>query len=208
MNRAVTMNSDVDLLQRAVNFALSALDTVTPDRMSQPTPCSQWDLQMLLEHASESVAALHEGLDRGRVDLFSTVADDIAADPASLFRARLTRLVDNWTASDAAARRVAIADRVLPLSLAASAAAVEIAVHGWDIAQASGHHRPIPPDLAPDLLATSALLLSDGNRHPLFAPPIPVPVPASPGAALLAFLGRSVTSHPSHYLPGWRPLRS
>jgi len=51
----------------------------------------------------------------------------------------------------------------------------ELAVHGWDVAQASGHPRPIPADL----LAISALLLSDGNRYPLFGPPLRPPVAAS-----------------------------
>jgi uncharacterized protein (TIGR03086 family) len=197
MNGTLTANSDVELLRRAVNYTLSSVDAVRPDLLSRPTPCSEWDLQMLLEHANESIAALHEGLDSGRVAMFPTMAYDIAADPVSDFRARVTRLVDEWTASDPA-DRVAIADRVIPLSLAAGVAAVEIAVHGWDIAQASGHTRPIPADLAEDLLAISALLLSDGNRYPLFGPPLRPRVPASRSDELLAFLGRpaSVTLKP------------
>ena len=198
MTGALTANSDVELLQRAVNYTLSSVDTVTPDLLSRPTPCSEWDLHMLLEHANESIAALHEGLDRGRVAMFPTFTYDIAADPVSVFRDSVTRLVDEWTASDPV-HRVAIADRVIPLSLAAGVAAVEIAVHGWDIAQASGHPRPIPADLAEDLLAISALLLSDGNRYPLFGPPLRPPVAASPSDELLAFLGRpdSVTPKPA-----------
>ena len=71
MNGALTANSDVGLLRRAVNYTLSSVDAVSPDLLSRPTPCSQWDLQMLLEHANESIAALHEGLDSGQVGMFS-----------------------------------------------------------------------------------------------------------------------------------------
>jgi uncharacterized protein (TIGR03086 family) len=194
-NSAVTVNSDVEVLQRAADYALAAVDTLTPELWSRRTPCSEWDLHMLLEHANESLAALHEGVDGGRIGLFSTVARDIAADPVSVFRARVRRLVGAWTAGESGLG-VAIADRLLALSLAAGAAAVEIAVHGWDIAQASEHHRPIPPELAMDLLAISAVLLSDGNRHPLFAPPVRPSTLADPSERLLAFLGRQPTVMP------------
>jgi hypothetical protein len=75
----------------------------------------------------------------------------------------------------------------------AGAAALEIAVHGWDVSQACGHHRPIPRDLAVDLLVISALLVPDGNRHPLFAAPVFVAETAGPSERLIAFLGRAVT---------------
>lgn len=196
------MNNGIGLLQRAVSYTLGAVDTVTADLFSRPTPCSQWDLHMLLEHASESAAAFHEGLEGGRVGLFSTIGYDIAADPVSVFRARLIKLADDWM-TDHAARSVAIADRLIPLSVASGAAAVEIAVHGWDIAQASGDRRPIPPDLAAGLRAISALLLSDGNRHPLFAPPVRPPTAAGPSDELLAFLGR-----PAGVTCGRQPTRT
>ena len=195
MNSAVTMNNHVKLLQRAGDYALSAIDTVDVGLLSLPTPCSEWDLRMLLDHASESVAALHEGLDSGRVGLFSTVPYDTAANPVLAFRSCVTRLVDDWAASNAVGL-VAVADCLMPLSLAAGVAAVEIAVHGWDIAQATGVHRLIPAALAVDLLAISALLLSDGNRHPLFAPPLRPPALGGPSEKLLAFLGRPALAHP------------
>jgi uncharacterized protein (TIGR03086 family) len=192
MKNAVTMYSDVKLLQRAGDYAVSAVDTVTVGLLSQPTPCSEWDLRMLLEHATESVAALHEGLDSGRVGLFSTVPYGIPANPVLGFRACVARLVDEWVAGHTV-RTITVADRLIPLPLAAGVAAVEIAVHGWDIAQASGLDRPIPPALAMDLLAISTLLLSDGNRHPLFAPPVRARALAGPSEKLLAFLGRPCT---------------
>ena len=201
MNSAVTMNNDVKLLERAGDYALSAIETVTVELLSRPTPCAQWDLRMLLDHVIESATTLHEGLDSGRVALFSTVPYDTAANPALVFRTCVTRLVDEWVASNTVPL-VTVADRLMPLSLAAGVAAVEIAVHGWDIAQATGVRRPIPPALAVDLHAISALLLSDGNRHPLFAPPLRPPVLAGPSEKLLAYLGRPALADPESHRPG------
>ena len=183
------MSSDIALLEQAVSYVLSAADSVTPELFSRPTPCSPWDLHMLLRHTSESVAALHEGLTTGRVALYPTADDDAAADPIQMLRACATRLIDDWAAVTAA-QFIYIADHRIPLSLMTSAAALEIAVHAWDIAQVSGDHRPIPPDLAADLLAVSELLVPDSNRHRLFAPAVATSATAGPGERLLAYLGR------------------
>lgn len=187
------MNADVGLLQRAAGYALGAVDTVTPDLLSRPTPCAKWNLRMLLSHTSESVATLQEGLQRGRVGLFPTQADTTAGDSVRVLRRRVTSLLDEWaTAGDD--RIIAVADRRVSLSVMAGAAALEIAVHGWDVCQASGHDRPIPPDLAADLLVIAAHLVRADNRHQLFARPIRTSVTAGPAELLLAFLGRSTAA--------------
>jgi hypothetical protein len=72
----------------------------------------------------------------------------------------------------------------------AVAGAIEIAVHGWDISDACGASRPVPPGLAAVLLPTAPLLVTPGTRPGLFADPVRLPGPAGPGDQLVAFLGR------------------
>ena len=55
----------IQLLEPAIGYALAAAAAVTPGFLSRPTPCHGWDLGMLLRHASESVAAISEGIDAG-----------------------------------------------------------------------------------------------------------------------------------------------
>jgi uncharacterized protein (TIGR03086 family) len=189
------MTRHVALLRPAVGYTLRALDTVTPELLARPTPCSKWNLQMLLRHTSASVATLQEGLGCGRIGLFpeEELADTAAANPAGATRVRLRRLLDDWISANDA-QIIAVADHRIPLSLMTAAAALEIAVHGWDIYQASGQNRPIPAGLAADLLATALQLVTDENRHHLFAEPIPTAESAGPGEQLLAFLGRPSTA--------------
>jgi uncharacterized protein (TIGR03086 family) len=182
------MTAHVELLHGAVHYTLTAIDAVTPDLMTRPTPCKQWNLRMLLSHTCESVVAFREGLDCGHVALFSADQDNTAADPAESLRHRLTRLVEEWAAASDE-RTIAVADQRIPLSMIAATAALEIAVHGWDIVQASGRGQPIPADLAAELLRISHQLISDDTRGRLFAPPIHTSM-AGPGAELIAFLGR------------------
>jgi uncharacterized protein (TIGR03086 family) len=182
------MTAHLELLQGAVQYTLTAIDAVTPDLMTRPTPCKHWNLRMLLSHTCESVVAFREGLDCGHVALFPADQDRIAADPTGSLRHRLTRLVEGWTAAGDE-RNIAVADHGIPLSTIAATAALEIAVHGWDIDQATGQGQPIPPDLAAELLRISPLLVTGDARRPLFAPPVHTSMPG-PGAELIAFLGR------------------
>ena len=177
-------------LPRAIDYALGSIEAVTPDLLGRPTPCRRWDLRMLLRHTCESMTALHEGLVAGRVGLEPT-PDESAADPAWVFRERAYRLRDAWQAVGGRRRDIEVVDCPLADSVMAGAGALEIAVHGWDISQACGQHRPIPPDLAFDLLALSALLVPESGRQPLFAAPAAATPAAGPSELLIAFLGRT-----------------
>ena len=70
----------------------------------------------------------------------------------------------------------------------AAAAALEVAVHGWDISRACGQRQPIPRALAAGLLAI-ARCWSPARRHPLFAAPLTVAATATPSDRLAAYLG-------------------
>ena len=180
------------LLEPSISYALGAVVAVTPELLSHPTPCREWDLRMLLRHASESLAAIAEGMDTGRVGLNPAAEDgDLAADPARAFRDRAGRLLDAWTSPGHRRHVIEIAGCPLAASIMASAAALEVAVHGWDISHACGQRQPIPRALATGLLAIAPLLIPRADRHPLFAAAVTVPATAGPSDQLAAFLGRS-----------------
>ena len=180
------------LLEPAISYALAAVRAVTPEFLSRPTPCRGWDLRMLLRHANESLAALHEGIDAGCVGLDPTVDDgDLAMDPVRAFRDRACRLLAAWTGPGHEHQVIDIAGCSLAASVMAGAGALEIAVHGWDVSRACGHRQPIPYALATDLLAMAPLLVPDAGRYPLFAAPVIVAPAAGPSDRLAAFLGRT-----------------
>jgi uncharacterized protein (TIGR03083 family) len=84
------------LLEPAISYALVTVQAVTPELLPHPTPCQGWDVGMLLRHATESLAALQEGIDARRIGL-SPGPDDPAGDPAALFRDRAGRFLSAWT---------------------------------------------------------------------------------------------------------------
>lgn len=180
------------LLEPSISYALGAVVAITPELLSRRTPCRDWDLRMLLRHASESLAAIVEGIETGRVGLDPATEDgDLAADPTQAFRDRAGRLLDAWTSPGRQGQVIEIAGCPLAASVMVGAAALEVAVHGWDIAWASGQRQPIPRALATGLLTIAPLLVPRAGRHPLFAAPVTVPATADPSDQLAAFLGRT-----------------
>ena len=180
------------LLEPSIGYALGVVLAVTPELLPRPTPCRGWDLRMLLRHACESLAALGEGTEAGRVGLHPAAEDgDLAADPAGAFRDRAGQLLDAWTSPGHQRQVIEIAGCPLAASVMAGAAALEVAVHGWDISRACGQRQPIPRALAAGLLAIAPLLVPRAGRHPLFAAAVTVPATAGPSDQLAAFLGRA-----------------
>jgi len=180
------------LLEPSISYALGAAVAITPDQLSRRTPCQDWDLRMLLRHASESLAATAEGIETGGVGPDPAAEDgDLAADPARGFRERAGQLLDACTGPGHQGQVIEIAGCPLAAGVMAGAAALEVAVHGWDISRACGQRQPIPRALATGLLAIARLLVPRAGRHPLFAAPVTVPATAGPSDQLAAFLGRA-----------------
>jgi len=179
------------LLEQAISYAWRSVTDVTPALLPSPTPCRGWNLDMLLRHASESLDALHDATVTGHVALTAaTPGRDLAADPARVFRDRAVRLLAARATTDRRHQVFDIGDLPLPAIAMECAGAIEIAVHGWDVSQACGQHRPIPDALAASLLAIAPLLIPETGRHPQFSPPVIATAQAGPGDRLVAYLGR------------------
>ena len=186
------LGTQVGLLERAIGYAMGSVAAVAPRLLSRPTPCSDWDLRMLLQHVNDSLAALCEGVDSGHIgpDPAADHDDGPAADLVATFRDRARRLLGAWTSASHHDRMIAIVDRPLLASVVVGTGAIEVAVHGWDISWACGQRRPIPPALANDLLAICPQVVTAATRHPQFAAPVVVSPLASASDRLVAFLGR------------------
>jgi uncharacterized protein (TIGR03086 family) len=183
------------LLEPSISYALGVALAVTPELLTRPTPCGEWDLRMLLRHACESVTAFGEGIEAGCIGLDPAAEDGVlVADPARVFRDRAGQLLAAWTGPGHQRQVVEIAGCPLAASVMAAAAALEVAVHGWDISWACGQCQPIPRALAIDLLAIAPMLVPRTGRHPLFAAPVIVAATAGPSDRLAAFLGRSTST--------------
>lgn len=179
------------LLAGSVGYARGCLSCVRPGFLSRPTPCAAWDLAALLQHLGDSLAAFHEGISAASVGRWPARQ---VSDPAGLIasvRDRAGRLQAACAAAAGQDQPVAIADRHLAGSVVAAVGALEIAVHGWDVAEACGCRMPIPPGLAAGILKIVPLVVTDAVRNACFGRPVIVSPRASAGDRLVALLGRA-----------------
>ena len=191
------LTDGVALLERSMSFTLGGLLLVTPAAMTNATPCAEWDLRDLLLHMNESLQALHEAIAVGHLeldpaaDLSAARADygDPRVDPVATLKNRACTMVGAWVRPDGPGA-ITVADRSLTSEVVAAAGAVEVAVHGWDVARACGADRPVPAALAEELLALCAVFVDDGDRPHRFGPAVAVGPRAPAGDRLLALLGR------------------
>ena len=189
---AATLTGGFALLERAMGYTLGSLQLVTPELMAAPTPCTAWTLRALLLHMNESLQTLHEAVASGHVDLDADPAADYGdpvADPVGTLRTRACQMIGAW-AEGRGPTRITVADSGLPAGLVAATGAVEVAVHGWDVARSCGTGRPLPPSLAAELLPLVRLVVDDTDRPHRFAAPPDVRPTATASTLLLAHLGR------------------
>jgi uncharacterized protein (TIGR03086 family) len=199
----------VRLLSSAVGYALESARLATAELLARPTPCADWDLRLLLGHVADSMdvicAAVSAGIvpalgndsrypleaqARGDDPRYPAAAPARDNDPAQCLRCRAVALLAACADAGPDERLVLIGDRAMPASMTMLAGALEIAVHGWDIAVACGRRRPVPPGLAAILLPVAPLLVTPAIRPGLFADPVDAPAGSPPGDELVAFLGR------------------
>jgi uncharacterized protein (TIGR03086 family) len=183
------LTSGVDLLEQAVGYTLGTLRYATDHTLSRPSPCGDWDLRVLLAHMVDSFTALEEAALTGDVSLPGApmTPGDVRNEPVAEVRSRALALLGAWGECD---DLVTISGLTLPAEVVASTGAVEVAVHGWDVAQSCGHPQPIPASLGRALLAVVPLLVSATDRPARFAAPYRAAAFASPGDRLVAYLGR------------------
>ncbi|GLW94120.1 TIGR03086 family metal-binding protein [Actinokineospora globicatena] len=165
---------------------------------SAPTPCADWSTRELVNHlVSEQLWVPHlvagETIEQvgDRYD-----GDLVGDDPLAA-----------WTSASEVSRRAwdgVPDDREVHLSSGTSPAVdyrrqmvLDLAVHGWDLATATGHDAVIDDDLARALLAEFTDQVDQWRDAGIFGPPVPVPADADPPTRLVALLGRDPRWHPS-----------
>ena len=183
--RPSSPDQGVELLERALGYTRSTLATVTSAHLCLPTPCDHWRLGDLLAHMEDSLDAFAEGA-TGAIGLRSAAPAPLDERIATL-QQKACGLLGAWAAATTPV--VEVGGRPVPVGTIARLAAIEVAVHGWDVGRTTGAGLPLPEALAEALLPT-ALALALEQQDGEFGPPVPVPADAGPDRRLLALLGR------------------
>ena len=165
------------ILARGLDQLHGLLASVTPDDGGRETPCSDWTVADLSDHAVNSVTGMATMAQGGQPDWSSSPHHD---DPATALRSAGDTLLEAAAASDGA----------FPDGLAAA----ELAVHAYDLASGLGRSTS---DLDPEVAEAgyvfmTASMTDDSKRGDAFGPEQPAPDGADAYQRLAAFAGRRV----------------
>lgn len=192
----------VELLAEAVAYTRTVLAAVSVDDLARPTPCADWSLGDLLAHLDDALDAFTEAAG-GRVWLSPTspallVRPVASAHPAADLRAKTRDLMEAWSRPVAV---VEVGGAAVPATTVVLTAALEVGVHGHDVARSvraplPADLRRLPATLARGLAEVADALVPVGDRAGRFAPPLPARAGADDSARLLAHLGRAAGAYP------------
>jgi uncharacterized protein (TIGR03086 family) len=177
---AMTAADDsVTVLGRALDQASEVLAGVRAEQLGGPTPCGDWDVAALIGHL---VAAPARFLEMARGEQPDWSAQHRAGDSwVADFRGNADELLDHWRQAGDTADAGQVDWQT-----------AEIAVHTWDLVQATGQAVELAPEVAERGLGFMSATLTPDNRREAFGPAVDVHEDAPVYDRLAAFAGRRV----------------
>jgi uncharacterized protein (TIGR03086 family) len=174
----------------------AVLGRLTEDDLSRPSPCAEYTVGEVGEHVVRSMVLLASvaGAQAGNPAAGSVGP---AGGPVGRAGGPLEEQVAVTAEAALAAWRrrgldgtVAVGRSTLPASLAVEIIPMELLVHGWDMARATGQHIDIPPEVAGHVLGRARELVTEDKRGRSFAAEVPAGPEATALQRLIAFTGR------------------
>ena len=167
----------------------AVLGRLTEDDLSRPSPCTEYTVGEVGQHVVRSMVLL--------ASVAGDPAASLTAGPVGPAAGSLEEQVAVTTEAALTAWRrrgvggtVAVGRSTLPADLAFEIIPMELLVHGWDVARATGQQIDVPPEVADHLLGRARELVTEDKRGRSFAAEVPPGPQASALHRLIAFTGR------------------
>ena len=160
------------------------LRNLTPDDHPKPTPCPEFSCHQLAEHL---LAAL------GRLGSMAggTVVDPDQGSLENRVSVMADQAVAAWSKVDLDSVLPGPGGNEMPASFTINVLPLELALHGWDLAQGSGQTLHISEELVAYLTGLAGIVLPSARKAGAFGPEVSALDDASPLDRLAAFAGRT-----------------
>ncbi|WP_412739938.1 TIGR03086 family metal-binding protein [Krasilnikovia sp. MM14-A1259] len=187
------------MLEKSVAGAAAVVRGVKPEQFGGPTPCQDWDVRTLTNHLLQVVSALSLAGRREAVQGELWAQDLMSSQGwADRFDEEGRAAVGAWADATAWDGTVTMGDMAMPSLMIASMLASDLAIHGWDLARATGQDYRCDDDVAELAHRFVADMGEQGRQMGIYAAPLSV---ADGGAVFdkaLALSGRDPQwTHPA-----------
>ena len=160
-----------EAFDRAVASTAGIVKTVRPDQAGAPTPCTEWDVRDLLNHIIGTLwlseALLSDRAARHPMAPGGLPGTDLAdPDPAAAYAEASAAALTAASVGDTLTRVHPTPLGDMPGPALAGFTTLDIAVHGWDLARATGQDDALDPHavalMLPWTQANAELLAASG----------------------------------------------
>jgi uncharacterized protein (TIGR03086 family) len=180
------------LHERALQSTRRTVAGITPDQLDAATPCEGWSVRDLLNHVvsgNEWAAELAAGATIEDVG-DALDGDVIGDDPLAAYDTSAGRAASVFKQPGALEAPCAVSYGPVPGEVYAGHRFLDVLIHGWDLAVATGQDTGIDPELVEaciGVVTPQAALLSGSG---MFGGDVVAPPGADRQTELLAMLGR------------------
>jgi uncharacterized protein (TIGR03086 family) len=183
-----------ELMPRAVESAVAVVDA---DDLAAPTPCTEFDVRALVNHFAGTTHWLAQVGRRAATDPddpYGTKQDVTTGDWRSLLRDRVRDVGAAWAEPSAWEGTVEAVQ--MQATMIGEMALVELLVHGWDLASATGQQLVVDDEVGAAVHRSIAETAELGQQMGAYGPEIEVPSDAPAFDRALGLAGRD---------PLWKP---
>lgn len=184
--------TDITALHRRALDATGAIVAgIGPEQWGSATPCEGWDVRALANHVvSGNLWAAELAAGRSIDEVGDRLDGDVlGADPAGTYQASAEAAASAFEAPGALDAPCAVSYGPVPGSVYAGHRFVDVLIHGWDLATATGQDTRLDPELVDGCWAVLAPQLDMLQASGMFGTAHD-PAGSSPQDRLLAELGR------------------
>ena len=186
------MSDIAELHAQALEHTGRIVSGIAPDRWQADTPCAGWDVRALLNHlvagnlwaAELGAGGTIEGVG-DRLD-----GDMLGADPAAAYAASAAAAAAVFRRPGALDAPSAVSYGPVPGSVYAGHRFIDVFVHGWDLAVATGQDSHLDPGLMEACRAVIEPQVEAFRAAGAFGGELAVPPEATAQERFLALLGR------------------
>lgn len=185
---------DLTTMQQACSSTERFVERVTPDQYGLATPCAEWDVRALLNHLLGTLAlgSALLGDSPPTVNVAPGELPDVdlvGDDPAKAYRVGVEALLAA-AGGDALTRTHQTPLGEMPGAVLGGFTTLDILVHGWDLAKATGQDATLESALAEQVLGFAQQTITEATRAPRIGPELAVSTAAAATERLVGFLGR------------------
>lgn len=180
-------------LEAGIKQARPAIAGAPVNSYGSSTPCPAWDVQALINHMLGALTMFRDVANDGSADAALFARDLVGADATVAFDRVADEVLTAWRAKGLDGTAT-LPFGEFPAAFALQLPAMDMVVHAWDLATATGQDIDWDETLVTETLDfVKATFTSDEMRGEDFAPPVDVPTDAPAIEQLVGYLGRRPT---------------